>query len=135
MVSASVLKRSGTENGIAFRYGFAPQYNEMVNALTNGLNMGGYLVVTYGGNPFYRLDKDPDMRGWWGSFGWTPPGAPKRSLLWDEPNWRWEGFVATYYSHTTAGRVAADPGRNTLFVDGSVAWVPVEKFGYHLYNP
>jgi prepilin-type N-terminal cleavage/methylation domain-containing protein/prepilin-type processing-associated H-X9-DG protein len=114
----------------SFRYGFAPQYNQMVNALTNGLNMGGYPVVCYDGSPFYRLDKDSDTRGLWGI--WWGPAAPKRSLLYDAPNWRWEGFVATYYSHTTGGS-NADPGRNTLFVDGSVAWVPVNKFGYDLY--
>lgn len=117
----------------SFRYGFGTEQNQMVNALTNGLNLGGSTVVCYDGSPFYRLDKDPDTRGWWGSFGYTPPGAPRRSLLWDAPNWRWEGFVATYYSHTTGGS-NADPGRNTLFVDGRVEWVPVSKFGWYLYQ-
>jgi prepilin-type processing-associated H-X9-DG protein len=80
---------------------------------------GGLPVIDYTGNPYYRLDETPDVRGSYcfGSFE-TIGGVqvPKRILLFDATF----GFYGGILRNHTAVR---EVGKNALFVDGSVRWL------------
>jgi prepilin-type N-terminal cleavage/methylation domain-containing protein len=94
------------------------------NDTTSGLS-----VMGYAGQPFFELDRAPQMRGFYGGvsggFDGLPAGigSPPRSLLFDA---RFVFYGGSIINHDTTGEVM----KNTLFTDMSVSAIGPDRWHY-----
>src|ERR1051326_6785851 len=114
-------------------------YAHWVNCVTNYITTcgnGGNPIITYGGNPYYPIDRNPQCRGVNpGNVNNVSPGnwgggnAPPGSLLWDA----WFGGSKPYANHVVNAWEngmyrGKEVGKNCLFYDGSVRWLSPTDF-------
>jgi len=97
-------------------------YDTRFVALRDGLS-DSMPVLHYTGNPFFELDRTPQLRGSYilGGFAGNPYPqnlqGPNGLLLFDTSIGA--AGIDPYYNHQGAVEI----GKNTLFVDGSVRWM------------
>jgi prepilin-type N-terminal cleavage/methylation domain-containing protein len=99
-------------------------YDAIHTQIETDITNGGLPVLNYTGNPFYKLERTPQVRG---SYSWGAPigkfGAPRGALLFDCTFGFYGGYIINHNPDV-------EEGKNTLFHDLSVRWIRVEDWVY-----
>ena len=107
--------------GLNVEFNYASRFPHVLNGTGDTMP-----VLHYGGNPFFRLDTDPEKRGSYifNTFTGLPNQGPNGLLLFDIQ-------IGAVGVDSIANHMrTVETGKNTLFVDGSVRWLQRRDWVY-----